>query len=1069
MVSNFREKVKMLFTRRRKLAILLPIFTTIALLGSLAPSNIVTVDTSGKVTSIMGITITPEGQLSIQSDIALAAQIEETNLYKIDEFTGEPTSSSYFLNIAFNSHIQHSATSATFYGNYDSNEKEYYIEYYDDWAAWDAPPIETVNYTYAGVDRWHIVRLDTAVQAGQTYKVRCWLDIPFTGLETFTTKYVFGGKPQAETIQQAVQSGHAYLLDPWLSGGWDKRVKLTIDNTDIDATLTWFPVLVHLGTSVGRNSDDVSCIFDELTDDANRKKIAVTKADGETELYVSIEKWDDANEQAWLWVSRDGWETASDADTDLYLYYDVDHADNTTYVGDTNDEVAENVWDASFISVHHMADGADTSHIYDSTSNDFDGTKKGANEPIVTSGKIGNAQDFEKATDDYITMGNQPEYNLDTLTAEAWIYAESFENPGYNHIINKLGEWCLSVHDGKVAIALAGALGGTWWYPATTGVNTGTWYHVVLWYDGSDAKIFIDGSEAATTEASGAVTNFDDILTIACDADTYTFDGIIDDVRISTGGRPAAWLKATYETGRDDLLDFGSEETSAAFDPTTANKIKFTIDHNDIDSALENFPVLIYLSALSGINNYDLTGVFDDLTSDDNRKKIAVTTDDGETQCYVEIERWDDANEVAWIWFKAPAIAADVDTEFYFCYDSGQDDNTDYVGDTNAEVAENVWDANFILVDHMADGADTSHTRDSTDSDLDGTKGGAAAPAVTTSGKIANAQDFDGDDYVSVGAVSDLVFPQNTGIFTIESWIKLDNNTADALQVMIGSAAATANKGFFFGYEHRTGVGNNQLRLALYKGASGDPVISSFSSEDVVTDNNFHHVVAVGDGTNVTFYIDSGSDAGSDTMDETKSSGDASYTVNYGRYNGGTPGGYLSGLIDEIRIHDTNRAAAWLKATYETGRDDLIDFGVICSEDISNTPGSENLGNVQASSTYYAYGSAPSNPVEDGECTFTITNSSGDAVDLTMKATNFTGGNGWALTGDSPGEDTVRLTAYYSGQNPASGVVLTTSYQTFKEGVADSATLKWDFKLETGTFTDGVQKSSTITVLATCQ
>jgi hypothetical protein len=141
---------------------------------------------------------------------------------------------------------------------------------------------------------------------------------------------------------------------------------------------------------------------------------------------------------------------------------------------------------------------------------------------------------------------------------------------------------------------------------------------------------------------------------------------------------------------------------------------------------------------------------------------------------------------------------------------------------------------------------------------------------------------------------------------------------------------------------------------------------------------------------------------------------------------------------------------------------------VSCSEDISNTPSSENLGTVAESTTYYAKGSAPSNPVEDGECTFTITNSSGGAVDLTIKATNFTGGDGWTLTSNAPGSGTVRMTAYYSGQNPASGVVLTTSYQSFKTAVADAATLKWDFKLETGTFTDGTQKSSTITISAAC-
>lgn len=134
--------------------------------------------------------------------------------------------------------------------------------------------------------------------------------------------------------------------------------------------------------------------------------------------------------------------------------------------------------------------------------------------------------------------------------------------------------------------------------------------------------------------------------------------------------------------------------------------------------------------------------------------------------------------------------------------------------------------------------------------------------------------------------------------------------------------------------------------------------------------------------------------------------------------------------------------------------------------DISNTPATYSFGVVNASSTYYAAGSAPSNPVEDGDCTFTITNSSGAAVDLTIEADNWTGGDGWTLTGSSPGSGQVRMIAYYSGQNPASGVTLTTSPQSFYSSLADSSTLKWDFSLETGGFTDGVIKDTTITLTA---
>ena len=136
----------------------------------------------------------------------------------------------------------------------------------------------------------------------------------------------------------------------WLSG-WDKRIKLTIDQTKIDTQdLTWFPVTVFLSPTHG------DCVFDELAADANRFKIAFTKADGETQLYGEIEKWDDANESAVIHVSRDGWVISNTVNTDFYMYYDKDHADNTTYIGDINSTPGAAVWDGNFKAVYHMND-----------------------------------------------------------------------------------------------------------------------------------------------------------------------------------------------------------------------------------------------------------------------------------------------------------------------------------------------------------------------------------------------------------------------------------------------------------------------------------------------------------------------------------------------------------------------------------------------------------------------------------------------------------------------------------------------------------------------------------------
>ena len=135
-------------------------------------------------------------------------------------------------------------------------------------------------------------------------------------------------KDPASSYRQKITIDHDKVdIVDWLDD-WDKRIKVTADNTVIDSNLSHFPTTIKLGTSVGKTSADVSCVFDELTSDDNRKKIAVTKADGTTQLYVEIDQWDDASEEAVLHCGIDGDTLASGADTDYYLYYDSEHADN---------------------------------------------------------------------------------------------------------------------------------------------------------------------------------------------------------------------------------------------------------------------------------------------------------------------------------------------------------------------------------------------------------------------------------------------------------------------------------------------------------------------------------------------------------------------------------------------------------------------------------------------------------------------------------------------------------------------------------------------------------------------
>jgi hypothetical protein len=135
---------------------------------------------------------------------------------------------------------------------------------------------------------------------------------------------------------------------------------------------------------------------------------------------------------------------------------------------------------------------------------------------------------------------------------------------------------------------------------------------------------------------------------------------------------------------------------------------------------------------------------------------------------------------------------------------------------------------------------------------------------------------------------------------------------------------------------------------------------------------------------------------------------------------------------------------------------------------LTNSPSSKDMGTIFPDGrTVYAKGNAPGNPVETGNCTFVIVNNGSITENITVSMTNMTGGTAWTITSSAPGANTFRMTAYYAGQNPASGVVLTTGAQAFNNGLAASANVSWDFKLEMPTSTtDTTQKTGTLQLTA---
>lgn len=359
----------------------------------------------------------------------------------------------------------------------------------------------------------------------------------------------------------------------WLQG-WAKRVKITIDSGDVDANLTWFPVLVRLSSSCGINSADLTCVFKELG--SKSKKIAVTQADGVTQLYVEIEEWDATNEVAWLWVSKTGWTILAASDTTIYLYYDRNKPDNTSFVGDINSTPGANVWDSNFMLVLHMK-GSAAVNIDDSTSNNNDITGETGAPAYDQAGKVSKAVDLERGTTDSLQVASPSGIgNKTQLTVETWINNESsignIEHRTvlcYYNTANNKRSWFDSFYK-------TGGICYFYFYTSNDGVNiaysrvvfepnNGQWYHTVWTFHGTNGVDFwLDGSEVALQTEGFRSKVHDPVTPLDIGLRTYStptreWDGLLDEIRVSDVVRPDAYLKANYETQRDHLLTFGQE------------------------------------------------------------------------------------------------------------------------------------------------------------------------------------------------------------------------------------------------------------------------------------------------------------------------------------------------------------------------------------------------------------------------------------------------------------------------------------------------------------------------------
>ncbi|MBN1674646.1 MAG: DUF2341 domain-containing protein [Kiritimatiellae bacterium] len=354
----------------------------------------------------------------------------------------------------------------------------------------------------------------------------------------------------------------------WL-GGYAYRQKVTVSSSLAQGTsdLTNFPLLVSLTDQTFRHTFYGGNVATRAGYD-----IAFSAADGSTPLDSEVESYTGTASNGWLcgWV-RIPVLTNGAAHT-VYVYYGSPAA--ASEPGNP-----AGVWDANYMGVWHL-DEITGDHA-DSTANGNTGTVGGA--PIQDiDGRIGVADDFDAANDYVQATANATlnVYGKSQMTVEAWVRPEGVGENSYGRIVSKVA----STGDSDIGydfhvreIAAAGVLVKVHVDQATTAAYrksadyllTNLWHHVAFTYneDGDNAiKLYFNGAlTTGGTDTAGAGAITDDgayNLRIGNQSDVRTFDGQIDEVRISDIARTADWIATchTNQAAPGDFLTFGAVE-----------------------------------------------------------------------------------------------------------------------------------------------------------------------------------------------------------------------------------------------------------------------------------------------------------------------------------------------------------------------------------------------------------------------------------------------------------------------------------------------------------------------------
>jgi len=375
-----------------------------------------------------------------------------------------------------------------------------------------------------------------------------------TGLEGLQTSWSDNTKFSSSSNVTTSTAGQVTLTatSSWYNTSWAYRRKITFDNSAQAENLTNFPVLVKLSSSNINYSN---------TQDSGQD-IRFTDSDGTTLLSYEIEKWDETG-SSFVWVKVPQIDASSSTDS-IYMYYGNSSA--------TDAQAATSVWSNGYSHVYHLNN---------STTNSADGntTATFPTNSIDATGQFAQGRAKQSPYTGNVLTATQDRATASAVTVEAWFKPDGFRN------------WDDVLQQGWVGNGLnlyVNATQNAIWGVATSTVQTNvtsattltdaTWYFLSGTYNGTTSTLYLNGSSNGTPKTvSDAATDITSNIESIKDSDR----GTVDEIRISSVARSAAWIAATYKSEADTFNTFASEEPQVQTSGTLTSSIFDTEQSSD--------------------------------------------------------------------------------------------------------------------------------------------------------------------------------------------------------------------------------------------------------------------------------------------------------------------------------------------------------------------------------------------------------------------------------------------------------------------------------------------------------